>query len=261
MRRRFPGVLAAGAFLASFLSSYLAWTGPACAAPLPVVANLQLDLATLSPFLSGSGVATAPSSDPLSGLALPSDLVVTSALVIPITDPAAAPLQGYELTVRNGAGSFAPSAGVFGGVMPLIGSIRVCLFAPCPVAVANLTVPLTVIGAGGAATRPAPGLASLTVTGAPWTTGTVMLPFGIGGPDTIMGYAHGPASATSSTAQPGGSLQLVTPFTFMTSFQADGPTRGFAALTLHFVPEASSALLLAGGIALLGGIGARRRSS
>jgi len=249
MRCRFAGMRAAVAFLASFLSWILAWTGPACAAPLPVVADLQLYLATLSPSLSGSGVATAPSTGHLSALALPSDLVATSGLVIPITDPAAAPLQGYELTVRNGAGSFAPSAGHLGGAMPLIGSIRVCLFAPCPIAVANLTVPLTVIGAGGVATGPAPGLANLTVTGAPWTTGTVMLPFGIGGPDTIMGYAHGPASATSSTAQPGGSLQLVTPFTFVTSFQADGPTRGFAAFTLHFVPEPTTALLLSAGVA------------
>jgi len=63
--------------------------------------------------------------------------------------------------------------------------------------------------------------------------------------------AHGPASATGSTAQVGGSLQLITPFTLTTSIAADGPTIGFASLTLRFVPEPTSALLVAGGLVAL----------
>jgi hypothetical protein len=235
---------------ATVASALSGWIGTAGAGPLPVTADLQIYLATLSPGVAGSGVASVSSSGGhLTTLALPAGLVATTGAVIPITDPAAAPLRGFQQTVMNDAGSFDRSTGRLGGVMPLFGALRVCLFTPCPVAVANLTVPLTVVGAGGAVVKP--GTITITVTGAPWTTGTVMLPFGIGGPDTIMGYAHGPASGTSSTAQPGGSVQLVTPFTFSTSTQADGPLRGFAALTLRFVPEPASLCLLLVGILAL----------
>ena len=60
-----------------------------------------------------------------------------------------------------------------------------------------------------------------------------------------------PASATGSTAQVGGSLQLVTPFTIATNIQADGPLTAFAFLTLRFVPEPASALLVASGLVAL----------
>jgi len=262
MRRRLGRRELGRAVARGIAISVAIWIGggsaTASAAPLPAQADLQLYLATLSPAAAGSGVASVSSSGGhLTALALPAGLVATTGAVIPVTDPAAAPIRGYQLSVANGAGSFDSSTGRLGGAMPLLGAVRVCLFAPCAAAVANLTVPLTVVGAGGAVVKP--GTITLTVTGAPWTTGTVMLPFGIGGPDTIMGYAHGPASGTSSTAQAGGSVQLVTPFTFSTSVQVDGPLRGFAALTLHFVPEPASLGLLLGGMLALSMRGWSRR--
>jgi hypothetical protein len=77
----------------------------------------------------------------------------------------------------------------------------------------------------------------------------------------LTGYAHGPASAPGSTAQVGGSLQLITPFTIVTSIPADGPTTGFAFLTLRFVPEPASALLVAGGLVALARWGRSRNGS
>jgi hypothetical protein len=74
------------------------------------------------------------------------------------------------------------------------------------------------------------------------------------------GFAHGPASVTSSTAQPSGALQLVTVskvFTSLTSAFPEFPLIGL--LDVHFVPEPGALLLLGSGIAVLGFYGRLRR--
>jgi hypothetical protein len=71
-----------------------------------------------------------------------------------------------------------------------------------------------------------------------------------------MGFAHGPASATSSGAAPSGSVRLVTPIFIVTNIPADNTMPGFATLTLHFVPKPTVLLLLGVGIA---GLAARGR--
>jgi len=63
------------------------------------------------------------------------------------------------------------------------------------------------------------------------------------------GFVHGPASQTSSAAQPSGVVQLVTVtkvFTSLTNAFPELPI--FATLNLHFVPEPSTLLLSAAGI-------------
>jgi len=73
------------------------------------------------------------------------------------------------------------------------------------------------------------------------------------------GFAHGPASLTSSTAQPSGVVQLVTVSKVYTSLKAAVPELPMIAiLNLHFVPEPSTALLLATGFAGLAAVGRRR---
>jgi hypothetical protein len=62
------------------------------------------------------------------------------------------------------------------------------------------------------------------------------------------GFAHGPASLTSSTAQPSGVVQLVTVskvYTSLTGAFPEVPLIGV--LTLHFVPEPGTLLLLGSG--------------
>lgn len=250
--------------ISSFLLAWIACAvaaAPATAATLPFEADLVVKMGSQAAYsvgTVGSGVAIVNGSGgfgPLTNLALPAGFVATALVEVPVTDPAASPIQGFQLQVGNGAGSFAIGGnGLLGGVMPLPGFERFCLFGSCPVAVANLTVPLTPVGAGGFATQP--GAVNLTVNGAPWTTGTVMAQ-GLG-TSTFTGYAQGPASAPSSTARPGGTLLLVTPFTVTTNIASDGPLSGFAFLTLRFVPEPASAIFLGTGLALLSGLGRQR---
>jgi hypothetical protein len=73
------------------------------------------------------------------------------------------------------------------------------------------------------------------------------------------GFRHGPASATSSTVQNGGAIRFVTPIFIGTSLPALSSVPGMATLDVKFVPEASTLLLLTGGIAGLVMFGRTRR--
>ena len=73
------------------------------------------------------------------------------------------------------------------------------------------------------------------------------------------GFAHGPASLTSSTAQPSGILQLVTvskAYTSLAGAFPELPVIGF--LDLHFVPEPGTLMLLGLGVMGLAAVGRRR---
>ena len=73
-----------------------------------------------------------------------------------------------------------------------------------------------------------------------------------------MGFAHGPASATqSTTAQPSGVLSLVTPVFVSTSLDSFPVIATFSTLTLHFVPEPSTMLLVSSGLLALFALGHR----
>jgi hypothetical protein len=248
---RGPSSIAA---FAGLVGSWLLLGSDAQAVALPVEWELTVQVGSGAARISvaGTGVAIVNGSGGLGALMsleLPAGMIATAGAAVDITDSAASPLEGILLTAANGAGNFAIGAGGhLGGVMPLPGRERVCVFANCDAAPpANIVVPLTPVGAGGFGYSV--GAINITVAGAPWTTGTATA-VGLG-TTMLTGYAHGPASATGSTAQVGGSLQLITPFTIASSIQADGPTTGFAFLTLRFVPEPASALLVAGGLVVL----------
>ena len=99
------------------------------------------------------------------------------------------------------------------------------------------------------------GAVDNTIIGDPWMTGTAVV---LGTAFTMMGSAHGPASATSSTFAPGGQLTLVTPIYISTHIGASAIIPAFGILTLHFIPEPATIALLAGGVGLLGIIGRAR---
>jgi hypothetical protein len=227
------------------------------AASLPFTATLEIQILGLAPsVMPGAGTAIANGSaggTHLDSLALAGSTFATTGQVQPVTDPVAFPIAGIQLTAHNGPANFTGGgAGTLGGVMPILGVAKVCLFGPCASAVSNLSVPLSPIGQGGYAHIS--GAVNLTVIGAAWTTGTAAV-----GTITAMGSAHGPASATSSTFAVGGTLQLVTPARIFTHIGASPVIPAFGILTLHFVPEPGTIALIGCGVALLGAIGRSRR--
>jgi len=201
--------------------------------------------------MSGSGVADVNGSSgggAITALALPAGAFAADHLTVPVTDPTAFPIRGLQLTAANEAGSFARSAGSFGGPMPLVGGLKLCLFlattpSPCSGAPANLTIPLTVVGHSAARTLmtgPGVNAVQLTVFGAPWTTGTAAI-----GTLTEMG---GISSLPNTSV-----VNLVTPI-FVSTNQASGQLtwKLFGNLSIGLaVPEPGTLALLGGGIAVL----------
>jgi len=115
------------------------------------------------------------------------------------------------------------------------------------------------VGIGGLLTAGGDGALRISLEAAPWTLQTAAA---IDETDantgsaafhavTRMGFAHGPASGSTSTAQPGGVVQLVTPSQVRTNL-AVGSDRKIAVLgelLVRFVPEPGLLVLLASGVA------------
>jgi hypothetical protein len=227
--------------------------GDGHAASSPFSGNLAIQIATLAPVVvSGSGTATVNGSSgpgPLTALALPAGVFQATGHVLPVSDPAAAPIKGIQFTVGQQAGTFAGVAGSgsFGGVLPLAGFTKVCLFGPCTAAVANIQIALSVVGAGGYAIQT--GAMNLTVVGAPWTTGTVAA-----GTMTAMG-----GFGTVGTSQV---VSLVTPIWISTHIGASAviPAFGFLNLVRVGVPEPGTLVLIGSGVVALVLFGRTRRT-
>jgi hypothetical protein len=219
----------------------------ALAGPLAYTGELALQISGLDPItLTGAGFAFVEprqgDPDHLATIRLEASQFGATGLVVPVTDPGARPIYGVVATAHNAAGGFQEQAGVLQGVLPVLGVSKVCLFGDCTGgAIANLEVPISVVGAGGSAAASA--AVAVTVVGAPWTTGTVSI-----GTITAMGFAQGPGGQASSTLQPSGTVRLVTPVFISTNIAAFAVIPAFGFLTLHFVPEPGTILLVGGGL-------------
>ncbi len=179
-------------------------------------------------------------------------------------------LISTRINASLGAGTLKPISGggpLTANVLPVQGGMKLCLFFPgCGF---YIPIPLTVsgtkgMGIGGAVFTAntfsqGPAAIRLTLQGAPWTIGVAVITTDFG-PVTRQGFAHGPASATSSTAMQSGVVQLVTPMIMATNLGAPHTTVPmFGVLRLHLGPEPGTALLVGGGLALLGIVGRNRR--
>jgi hypothetical protein len=229
--------------------------GQSHAVVLSYTGGLSVQISTLDPVvLPGSGFAFVNGSNGgghLTNLTLAADVFAVNAIIVPVTDPGAFPIAGVQVTAHNGTGVFSGSGGAgFGGAMPILGDAKVCLFGACGEAVANLTVPLNNVGAGGTAL--VTGAVNLTVIGAPWTTGTASA----AGQTLMGGVAPG-----SNTGAPSGTITLVTPIFISTNIGASSVLPAFGILTLHFVPEPGTLLLLGSGIAGLVAFGRNRANA
>jgi hypothetical protein len=126
-----------------------------------------------------------------------------------------------------------------------------------------VNVPLTQtagtgIGIGG--TQVIPGAVALTMYHAPFTIGqpvmTIHTPNSTTSTPTLPGGVQAPFSGT---ATPSGVLQLVTVTKVYTSLLGAFPELPvFSVLTLHFIPEPGTLLLLGSGVAGLAILGRRR---
>jgi len=114
------------------------------------------------------------------------------------------------------------------------------------------------LGIGGLITVGGESAIRISVEAAPWTVKTATAVdqtddnTGAGAFHNVtrMGFAHGPASGTTSTAQPSGVLQIVTPSQVRTNLSLGSSVKvaTITELLIHFIPEPGLLLLIGSGI-------------
>jgi hypothetical protein len=254
------------ALLAVTAALFLA--GEAGAAALGFTGTLSIRLGSLTPpiLATGSGVAQVNGSGPLGHLSqfsIPSLAFgpVSSSVLTFGQSPNIFSVEGFA----NQSGAFGPglSGGApGGGVMGVSGLAKLCIIFPCPFIPIPLPIAATLsggLGIGGTQTATDSVIgAAVTIQHAPWTLGPTVVTWhqflSTTATTSAAGFAHGPASGTSNTARPSGTIQLVTISKAWTSARPASPYPEIplvSTLTLHFVPEPHGLMLVVAGLAAL----------
>ena len=231
-------VVATGFAVSFALMFSLALAGSAGADPIISGGQARIQINVLDPLVlqqsPASVTATSASVSTVDNLVqtvqFGGGIFQTAGLSVPVTDPASFPIVGVQATASNAAANFSrgfANAGKLGGIMPLNGVNKVCLYGSggCSYASANISVPVNVVGQGGAAFVSVTGMGNpapvaVTVLGAPWTTQTVAI-----GSVTRM------ATGNTAMTQNGGAtvtnnIQLVTPIFVSTNIPASAVVPG-----------------------------------
>jgi len=243
--------------------------------------TLSISLAGQPPIVAtGSGNALLNGSvgglgAHLTTLQILTNTVSVTGAIVPITDPAAAPVVSVRGTAALGTGILGPISGgaasltpLIGNVLPIAGNFRICiLFLGCP---SSLPVPLTIggtrgAGIGGLITLGTFGKAGIkfSIYGQPWTIKTAVvdnIPTDNGGFSTVsvIGFAHGPASAISSATAVSGVVRLVTATRVVSTLGTTLVTPLITTLYIHLVPEPGTFVLFGSGVVALGLTGRSR---
>jgi hypothetical protein len=263
--------------------------GAAGAAPLNWSGTNTLSLGDFPPApVQGGGVATINGSGGLGHLntlrlaASRGNVEGTNLLLV--TDPVSGPANSIAaiqlLGIAGGTGTFGnisgalqnTAQGISPNQMPLKGLIKLCLadvnctnFLALPLEQHTVNTNTAAAGVGGLLFV-GNGVIRISIEAAPWTIKTVTVQDEITTvgkanqttvPVTLKGFAHGPISLTTSTANPSGVVQLVTPAQVTTNlpFGSNAFVGAGNTLRIHFIPEPGLLLLIGSGVvglALLG---------
>jgi len=162
-----------------------------------------------------------------------------------------------------GTGTLAPISGaatsplLTKNVLPVGGVLKFCqLSAACTSFIPlELTQPTGMggikgLGVGGTVTA-SNGMTQVSLFGGPWSVKATPTTF------PVNFFVHGPASGTTSTAQPDGEVVLVTPSKIHSNLSQDNVGLS-TQLTVRFIPEPGMLLLIGSGVVGLALIGCHR---
>jgi hypothetical protein len=258
----------------------------ASAAPLKWHGTMTLDLGTLpSIVLNGSGISTVNNS---TGYGHLNNIVMTAGISgtasVAVTDPEVTQGSGIvavKLTVTgfgtpssfNSLGNISGGGALNPNQFGFTGFVRICLYDPnclpggfLPLDIQRHLTTSSIAGGGigGLLSIGQFGSIRISIVNNPWTLGNAAAIDQTDGGNfvnvTTNGFAHGPASLTTSTAKPSGTVQFVTPLQVSTNLTAGSSALvgTFEIIRLHFIPEPGVLLLLGSGVAGLVLLGRQR---